>query len=268
VWWSPRRITTAVSLQGPPTSAHSGPARPDRQDYISRCTHHGAHERPPARRCSTHARSRCNTLIRSRCTPRPPALACQIPGSGSTTKSRHEIIWDTRSRLMNWTTFEYRARAADRDDCFAGRAVSLRRPVLLAPVDCQPRSRCRVARAPTARHCRWLTSNPTAAKVPLRRRNPVSRLNTLIRAGADSCLPDGTRISAGSAPSLQSAESEHASVQVLAASLLTIGPEQKSAALRARCSNVAAPATRSALPLRLAADSGQKWGAHLISPTT
>jgi hypothetical protein len=31
---------------------------------------------------------------------------------------------------------------------------------------------------------------------------------------------------------------------------------------------VAAPATRSALPLRLAADSEQKWAAHLIPPRT
>jgi hypothetical protein len=60
------------------------------------------------------------------------------------------------------------------------------------------------------------------------------------------------------------AESEHASVQVLA-SLLTIGPEQKSAALRARCSNVAPAATRSALLLRGAAGPERKRGVGLIS---
>jgi hypothetical protein len=39
-------------------------------------------------------------------------------------------------------------------------------------------------------------------------------------------------------PALVCAESEHASLQVLAASLLTIGPEQKSGALRGRVSEV------------------------------
>jgi hypothetical protein len=69
-------------------------------------------------------------------------------------------------------------------------------------------------------------------------------------------------------PDSHRAESEHASVQALAASQLTIEPEQKSAPLRARCSNVAFPITRSALLRRPAADLEQELDLGLFPPLT
>jgi hypothetical protein len=63
------------------------------------------------------------------------------------------------------------------------------------------------------------------------------------------CFRSATSIWPGIDRAFLCAASAHASVRALAASLLTIRSEQKSAALRARCSNVADSGVSARLPL-------------------
>ena len=99
-------------------------------------------------------------------------------------------------------------------------------------------------------------------------RLPVLASRALGTPATRPCFRFPACISESESPAPVCAESAHASVRLLAASLQTIGSEQKSAALSGGFSNVAAPATGAWLPLHAVEDPKRKPAGGLRPATT